>query len=69
MKSAAATLPEVSCPAKAGHPVAASARFLSTGQWLLGRPLEFTIGPAEGRTLWRTMTTESHHAVTMVRKQ
>ncbi len=52
----------LSCPAKAGHPVIATAGFVLKRRRLLGRPPEPVIGPAEGRTRWRTMTAESHHA-------
>jgi hypothetical protein len=47
---------------KAGHPVTADASFLLKLQWSLDRPPEFIIGPAEGRTRWRTTTPENHQA-------
>jgi 8-amino-7-oxononanoate synthase len=50
--------PRVSCPTKAGHPVFANEDQETRDQRLLGRPPEFTIGPAEGRTRRRTTTAE-----------
>jgi hypothetical protein len=32
-------------------------------QWILDRPLEPVIGPAEGRTRWRAMTAENQLTV------
>ena len=37
------TTSELSCPAKAGHPVIANARFEKKPRWLLGRPLARTM--------------------------
>jgi hypothetical protein len=65
------TISELPCPANAGYPVTPvpfvkSSRAQIEIPWLLGRPPEFIIGPAKGRTRWRTMTAESHHLVPLI---
>ena len=67
--SASLALGWLSCPESEGRPVVANARWIVKHRWLPGRPPAFIIGPAVGRTRWRTMTAKCRHSVSPSRRR